>query len=1573
MEDSRPAEHELDSFPSADPAAWIPSAGYALRLRQTLKLLLLTLLVFPLISQQEDQAYFGLNSNQTFATGGSPQISVWANNVNELEFRVYRVQDPLTFFANLDEPHRFGGRAPRRPAPRTPIESFHRWKISMRNALRDLVRAQYTAADREQIRAWMQGPPQQAPKPPTQFAQLPVLNERQLVTKWNQTVQAAERWNSITVPVPVSEKGLYLVEAVHKELVAYTVVMVTDIVLTSKVADGRLFTTLVDRNTGAVIPDADLHLIAAGQRVADWKTAPEGTLQETLPKIEEGAADEVLLIARRGEDVAASTIGSWAMRRSETDSYKAYIYTDRPVYRPEDEVHFKGIVRLEDGDGYRVPEQRTAKVSVQDDRGQRIYEKDHVISGHGTFDGKLTLDKAAPLGYYSVQIEVGEYPQSGSFYVEEYKKPEYEVKLAAREPFALQGSAVQVDIDARYYFGEPVANAQVEWVVYSSRYWHYFRDAGEEEEVDPEMADGYDGYYGAERTSGTATLNAEGKATVQVPLPLNANRQDERIVVQAKVRDSANREIQGRTTFVATYGAFHIDLRKQKWVYKPGDSVEFTVQTRRYKGAAVSTPVRVALERREWNDGKVTSTFLRAVEVRTGTDGKASGTLPVQESGSLQLIARATDSNGRAISDDNYLWSTGDAGGWTWTESRNIEIIPDKTRYEIGDTAQILVVAGQPGTPVLITVEAGKVYQQKVVPATDGTVRYSLPITEDFAPNVFLSAAFLKDSRYYSGTRKINVPAKRQKLNVTVTASKPQFKPGEKGVIEVEAKDWQGKPAANAEISLGVVDEAIYAVRAENVPELSSYFWGQRYNQVYTFHSMDYYFSGEAGKRRIQLAERKRRKTLAELKGERYVDPKVRKFFPDTALWLASVKTDANGRARTEITYPDALTTWRTTARAVTPETRVGSAVDRRIVRKNLILRLAVPRFFTVGDEVEISAIVMNYLSGTQQIQTQLAVEGLELLSPEAQPLEVNPRGEAVARYRVRATKPGQVKITGKALGAEESDAVELTIPVRPFGIEMSRSQSGSMSGGEAAKEFEISFPTDAIADTRSLEIKISPSVAGSIFSALEYLTSFPYGCTEQTMSSFLPNIIVSKALDELKIPSNVDRGELNRKVTQGLERLYSHQHPDGGWGWWTTDESHDFMTAYVLYGLQEARKAGYEVQGYRMEQARNWLRSRLLEGQNLPADLRAFLGFALLGSGQKDTAVQDMLYAQRRAMSAHGLALAGLALHAVADTRTPEFVSAVEAAATKGSLVHWSGNRDDLMGISYNTSAETTAFALKFLLQAKPESELVAPAVTWLVANRSRGYYWETTKTTAMVIFGLTDYLARSGELKPNLDVEVFVDGKSALKTRFTGTDALKLEMPAVRRDAASIGTAPQKIRVVASGEGRVYWSASGRYFARPDGNERTGSIGLNLLREYFLLQPVSTDGRTIYRLAPMPEKLKPGDVFASRLTLTGNEWRYLMMEDPIPAGTEFIDRRESFELENRPPWWYWDPSAKEYRDDRAAIFQYEFDRGQRQFTHILRVVNPGSFHVSPASVQPMYQPDFQATTGSTRLEVEP
>src|SRR5260370_13146548 len=104
-------------------------------------------------------------------------------------------------------------------------------------------------------------------------------------------------------------------------------------------------------------------------------------------------------------------------------------------------------------------------------------------------------------------------------------------------------------------------------------------------------------------------------------------------------------------------------------------------------------------------------------------------------------------------------------------------------------------------------------------------------------------------------------------------------------------------------------------------------------------------------------------RALAQLKpSDTMVEPKVRKVFPDTALWLADVRTDSRGRAVAELTFPDSLTTWRATVRGITADTRVGSTIDRVIVRENLMVRLAVPRFFPQRTEMTQTTHAPNYL-----------------------------------------------------------------------------------------------------------------------------------------------------------------------------------------------------------------------------------------------------------------------------------------------------------------------------------------------------------------------------------------------------------------------------------------------------------------------------------------------------------------------------------------------------------------------------------------------------------------------------------
>jgi len=151
----------------------------------------------------------------------------------------------------------------------------------------------------------------------------------------------------------------------------------------------------------------------------------------------------------------------------------------------------------------------------------------------------------------------------------------------------------------------------------------------------------------------------------------------------------------------------------------------------------------------------------------------------------------------------------------------------------------------------------------------------------------------------------------------------------------------------------------------------------------------------------------------------------------------------------------------------------------------------------------------------------------------------------------------------------------------------------------------------------------------------------------------------------------------------------------------------------------------------------------------------------------------------------------------------------------------------------------------------------------------------------------------------------------------------------------------------------------------------EKQASVSLNILRDYYRLVPSDTHGRIVYNLVPLDGAVSHGDTLAVRLTVTGSDWNYLMMEDPIPAGAEFIEKDNLYEIRNRPPWWRYWFTRRELHDNRMAIFQTHFANQQQQYFYLLKIVNPGLFHVSPARVQPMYQPDYQATTEARTLEV--
>ncbi|SPE39149.1 Alpha-2-macroglobulin domain protein [Candidatus Sulfopaludibacter sp. SbA3] len=1489
-------------------------------MKKYLKLILTLAAVATGLSQSEDQPYFALSSNQTFGTHSKPSVSLSAWAVDSLEFRVYRIVDPVRFFQQIENPHEFGARTPAPPHERTLLERIHFWKRSLRASIQRGIRAQFTESPSAHFEKLL--PSKSTPQPgsrDTHFAEAPVLNAQQLVLSFVQPVQSHSRWERETVPVRLTAKGVYIVEAVKGELRAYTVLIVSDSVLMTKTGKGRVVNMLMDRATGEPIQDAKIWMLGRDANLGNATTDAEGVAILPVPS---GHPDDVRILAHKGADYALTTLSSYAFAANQA-SWMGYVYTDRPVYRPGHTVHFKGILRWRTAAGYEVPAGKAVSVTIQDQEQKPIYQKSLTTSATGTINDDLPIPTSATLGNYFIEIKstVGDGYMSGSFEVQEYKKPEYEVRVAPSKTRVVQGETVQAAIDARYYFGEPVSSAKVHYAVYRDHYWFplwYDPDDSTAED----LSAGDNEITGDQISEGDGELDADGKLSINVDTAISEHKQDFLYRVEAHVTDLGKREIVGKGWFVATYGSFVVNVTPEHYFYAPGSTAAITMEARDYDNKPVATAFHVKVFSYNYYDrqfGEVKT------ETSGSTDASGKGTVSVnvpKEGGSYRVEAAAHTPEGRDVQDTVYFWVSGGVSRHTRNDRKEIQIIPDKKTYHAGDTAKLLLVTGQPNTPIWVSVEGRDLQQYKLVRSSESTAEFDIPVTAADEPGISFSAAYVRKGDLYTGNKYLKVPPEQHQLNVKLATDKPQYQPGQTADYTIDVTGSDGQPVPRGEFSLGVVDEAIYAIRRDTLEDPLTFFYGRSWNSVDTENSLNFFFSGEAGKRRMQLAQLRAPSRLAQLKPERMVEPKIRKAFPDTAFWATDIVTDAAGHAHAKVEFPDSLTTWRATARGVTPDTKVGGAVLKTIVRKNLILRLVVPRFFVQGDEVVISAVVHNYLTDTKTARVSLDVSGLDILEGETKEVSIPSRGEARVDWRVRAQQVHSATITGKALTNEESDAMQLDLPVNMPGVKLSQSHGGAIAAGTETS-FDLTFPANIHPGSRLLNINISPSVAGSLFGAMEYLTGFPYGCVEQTMSSFLPNITVRQTVRDLGLKVNLDDAALQEKIRAGLDRLYNFQHEDGGWGWWETDESHPFMTAYVVAGLMQAKAAGIAVQDETIAKGVTWLQQDFTKDPQLMPDLRAYMLYSLAVAGSLDAARFNQIYDKRSAMSPYGLAILGLALEQAKDARAAEIAALLERTVQQDpEQAWWPATRDQMLDFSEDVTAEATAYAVKFLSHQRKESPLLPKAALWLMNHRNEGFWWSSTKQTAMVIYGLTDYLRATGELNPNFTVTVFVNDRQVLSR--TIDQATNLNPPPLTLDDSKLQPGVNHIRVTATGQGRVYYSARAEYYSTEDKLQKTGTASLNVLRDYFRLVPGKDGDKIVYDTAPLTGPAASGDVIAVRLTVTGSEWKYLMLEDPIPAGTELIERDAIYQLRNRPPWWTYYFTRRELHDDLSPGASY-------------------------------------------------
>ena len=307
--------------------------------------------------------------------------------------------------------------------------------------------------------------------------------------------------------------------------------------------------------------------------------------------------------------------------------------------------------------------------------------------------------------------------------------------------------------------------------------------------------------------------------------------------------------------------------------------------------------------------------------------------------------------------------------------------MPDKKLYNEGDVASVLVNTDRVGADALITVEGKGVHSVSTQRLAKRSTMLKIPLRPQYVPGVYVSVSYVRDKEFVTRAKRLAMSTRRRELKVEVKADKATLSPGDPISYEVRTVGPDGKPTP-AEVSLGVVNEAIYAVRPEPKPDILGAFYPRIQNSVQTdFSFPQVYLSPED-------------------KGGRPAE--VRKLFRDTAFWAPSVCTDADGRATVHFKLPDDLGSWRATVKAQTLATAVGSATCNVTARKPLMVRLTLPRFLTQRDRCRIGAVVHNESDKPQRLQVHLETELCE-------PTENSTEGSAAGK----AARPAEAGAAG--------------------------------------------------------------------------------------------------------------------------------------------------------------------------------------------------------------------------------------------------------------------------------------------------------------------------------------------------------------------------------------------------------------------------------------------------------------------------------------------------------------------------------------------------------------------------------
>jgi alpha-2-macroglobulin len=1370
-------------------------------------------------------------------------------------------------------------------------------------------------------------------------------------------------------------------------------VQVTNLTAHLKLGPSQSLLWVTDLSGGAPVPKATVSLYDAAGKVRWSGLTDESGMADVPGAVSLGLdaqyswqAPFVMAVARVGDDVGVVSsewsegVSAWDFNLQQGWEGKipeptGFVFTDRGIYRPGEKVHVKGLARYRSVGALKAPKEGSELTLLfRNSRGEDVKSVPVKITAHGTFSAQLELDPAVPTGHWSVEAS-GNAPGGGlnfygGFRVEEYRAPQFKVDVSAAKPELLAGDSLEATVLARYLFGAPMNDAKVRWSVhrgtttFSPKGHDGFRFGQETWWWD----DGAPHDSGGLFASGNGVVDSKGSFALQAGAVEAPGEKTSVYVVEAQVEDVNRQAVANRAELTVHPAAFYVGLRGPQGFRKVGEQVGVDVLVTDPSGVRTGgKTVQVELSRRTWKSVRQKdatggySTLSEAVEqqahactLQSKADGPTQCAFVPTDPGFYIARATITDDANRRHTASIGLYVTG-AGfvAWQRNDTDRIDLVPDKTKYDVGEIAKVLIKSPYPRARALITVEREGVLERRELTLEGSVTTVEVPITEQMVPNLYVGVLVVRPRVAEGGQETgddpgrpavrvgyVNLEVERstRRLAVEVKPDKEGYRPGQQVQLELAVRDHAGK-GVPAELTVWVVDESVLRLTNYRTPDPLS--------AIYPHRPL----STRLGEPLIHLVRQRSYGEKGEEQGgggaERASEGSgFRGNFQTTVLFEPEVRTDGSGRATVRFKLPDNLTQFRVMAVAVTKDDRFGSGEKPFTVSKPLLALPALPRFARVGDRFEAGVVVHSNTGGAIEAEVTVTaqVENALLQGPAQQKVRLADGKPREVRFGFVADKEGVATFRFRVSRGSDDDGVEQRIP-----IELAVGLEAVATYGDTTelRTEGLAPPKNARADVGGLELTLASTALGNFQEGFRQLVEYPYGCLEQQSSRLIPFVALRELAPKFGIPwggpdarqldadrevnaffraylfdplDTTDQRDPDRVIAATIHSMASLQGSDGAFHYWPNagcPSSH--ASAWATLGLHRASQVGYKVPDGVLSSAQAYLR-KVAAGncspceRGCPDETRVFAAWVLARTGKPVPSHYGGLHGHRKRLSLFSQALLADAMFVGGGDKAQArkvLQEVLNHAKESPGGIHFEEVHSETYATLWHSDARTTGAVLQTLATISPDHPFVSKIAHYLTSVRRQGR-WRTTQEAAFSLLGLTELVRVKEKETPDYIATVLLGDAAIATDDFRGrTTAVKSRSVPMAELMSKTGGKDQNLAFKKVGPGVLYYSALLRYAPTTVPTEALES-GLFVQRWF---EPYTGGGQAT--------RFHAGDLVRIRVRVSSNQARHFVaVEVPLPAGLEPVDTSLASNMQ-RPGA----PGVEEHHEG------YDYEDGESQY----------------------------------------